>query len=213
MSHPCTPVRTVPSLAVLHIRFLRILPRIQLHGRIYFRHVRCRHKKEDAIQEMVALSWKWFLRLAQRGKDGTRFPSALATYAAKAVRCGRRLHRQENERDVLSPLTQQRRGFTLAKLPDHATLYSNPLDEALHDNTVSPVSDQVAFRLDFPAWLGSLGQRNRQVAEDLMMGERTLDVAHKYGLCAARVSQLRREFQQDWKRFCDDGEILSLLEV
>ncbi len=213
MSHSRTPVDSVLPLAVLRIRFLQILPRIQLHGRIYFRHLRCRHTREDAIQEMVALSWKWFLRLAQQGRDATRFPSALATYAAKAVRCGRRLHRQENERDVMSPLTQQKRNFSLAKLPDHSTFSSNPLSEALHDNTVSPVPDQVIFRLDFPAWLGSLGQRNRQVAEDLMMGERTLAIAHKYGVCPARVSQLRREFQQDWKRFCGEDEIFSLREV
>ena len=47
-------------------------------------------RREEVIQEMVALCWKWFVRLAERGRDATRFPSALATYAAKAVRSGRR---------------------------------------------------------------------------------------------------------------------------
>jgi hypothetical protein len=35
-----------------------------------------------------------------------------------------------------------------------------------------------------------------------MVGERTLDVADKHGLTAGRVSQLRRDFYQDWARFC-----------
>ena len=39
-----------------------------------------------------------------------------------------------------------------------------------------------------------------------MLGERTLDVANKHGLSPARVSQLRREFMEDWTHFCGDGE-------
>ncbi len=36
---------------------------------------------------------------------------------------------------------------------------------------------------------------------DLMAGERTLDVANRFGLSAGRVSQKRREFHDDWRRF------------
>ena len=50
----------------------------------------------------------------------------------------------------LSPLAQQRKGFTVGKLPDYGTLNGTPLEEALHDNTRSPVPEQVCFRLDFP---------------------------------------------------------------
>jgi hypothetical protein len=35
-----------------------------------------------------------------------------------------------------------------------------------------------------------------------MLGERTLDVAARHGITAARVSQLRREFHDDWEFFC-----------
>jgi hypothetical protein len=48
-----------------------MLPRIELHGRIYFRHVRCPHRRADCVAVMVALCWKWFLRLVERGKDPT----------------------------------------------------------------------------------------------------------------------------------------------
>jgi hypothetical protein len=37
-----------------------------------------------------------------------------------------------------------------------------------------------------------------------MIGERTLDVADRYGLCPGRISQLRREFCQDWRIFSGD---------
>jgi hypothetical protein len=58
------------------------------------------------------------------------------------------------------------------------------------------------FRIDFPAWRASRTERDRRILDDLMLGERTLDVAAKYGLSPGRVSQLRREPHDDWERFC-----------
>src|SRR5262245_1148611 len=75
----------------LHAAFERILPRIQLHARIYFRGEKCPNKKADKIAETIGLAWKWYRRLKQRGKDPDQFPSALASFAARAVRCGRRV--------------------------------------------------------------------------------------------------------------------------
>jgi hypothetical protein len=63
------------------------------------------------------------------------------------------------------------------------------------------VPDQVSFRLDFPAWLQTRTDRDRRMVEDLLAGECTGDVAARYGLTAGRVSQLRREFHDDWERF------------
>ena len=194
---------STPSLAQLHARFLLILPRIELHGRVVFRAVKCPHAKEEAIAEMLALCWLWFVRLHRQGKDPMQFPSALATYAARAVRSGRRLCGQERSKDVLSPLAQQRHGLLVSRLPQASTLNGTPVEEALQDNTQTPVPEQVSFRMDFPAWLCSRTDRDRRVIEDLMLGERTLDVAQRHGLSPGRISQLRRDFMQDWQRFCE----------
>jgi hypothetical protein len=190
-----------PALVNLQTMFVSIMPRIEKHGEVYFRHLRCPHQKEDAIAEMTALSWRWVIRLTQRGKDPTAFVSAIATFAARAVRSGRRLCRMERPNDVLSPRAQKERGICVGKLPDFSTLGDNPLMEALIDNTQSPPDEQAAFRIDFPAWLATLDDRQRRIAEDLMMGERTLDVANRHGISPARISQLRREFMADWERF------------
>ncbi len=130
-------------LSPLHASFLAILPRILQHGRIYFRHLKCHHRKEECLAEMRGLCWKWFIRLAEKGKDATQFASALASYAAKAVRSGRRVCGHEKARDVLSPVAQQRHGFAVGKLPDFSTLDGNPLEEALIDNTVSPQGNRI----------------------------------------------------------------------
>jgi hypothetical protein len=193
-----------PSLVALQARFVAIMPRIEIHGLVYFRYEKCPSTKDECVAEMLALSWKWFVQLHNKGKDPTTFVSAIATYAARAVRSGRRLCGQEKTKDVLSPLGQQRRGFAVLKLPDYSTHSSTPLNEALIDNTQTPVPDQVSFRCDFPAWIKTHSDRNRRLIEDLMMGERTLDVSSKHGVSSARISQLRREFMEDWQRFCDD---------
>jgi hypothetical protein len=78
--------------------FLGILPRLKLHGKVYFRDLKDPERREEAICEMLALAWSWFVRLAERGKDATQFASVLATYAARAVRAGRRLCGQERPR-------------------------------------------------------------------------------------------------------------------
>jgi hypothetical protein len=192
------------SLPDLQFAFLTILPRIERHGRVYFRHVRCPDVKADAVAEMVALSWRWFVRLAQRGKDATRFPSVLAIFAARAVRGGRRLCGKEKAKDVLSPAAQRRHSFVVTKLPDVSTLFGGPLDEALRDNTRSEVPQQVAFRLDFPAWRLTRTGRDRRVIDDFLLGEGTCAVADRHGLSPARVSQLRREFHADWETFCGE---------
>src|SRR4051812_20270882 len=185
--------------------FLALLPRIELHGLISFRHVRCPHRREEALQEMRALAWAWYLRLAQRGKDGGKFPSAIATFAARAVKSGRRVCGQERAKDVLSPLAQQRYHFVVASLPESSTLHGNPFDEALQDNRRRPVPDQVAFRFDFPAWLSTLGRRNRRMAWAMALGFRTHELARRFKVSPARVSQLRRELHDDWGRFCEEA--------
>jgi hypothetical protein len=108
-------------------------------------------------------------------------------------------------------------GRTLEYLPaatsqSHERIYSSSqgqqrldaFEERLRDNAVTPVPEQVAFRFDFPAWLKTRTERDRRVIHDLMAGERTLDVSHRHGLTPGRISQLRRDFMQDWQRFTGD---------
>ena len=202
MSTVLVPTPAALSVHVLQVRFLSILPRIELHGRISFRFLRCPALRDDAVAEVVALAWKWHLRLAERGGDATQFPATLATFAARAVRAGRCLCGRERARDVLSPSAHRQHHFVVERLPDFCTLAGNVMAEALLDNRKTPPPEQVVFRCDFPAWLQTRTERDRRLAEALMLGERTLDVSSKFGLSPARISQLRRDFHDDWQRFC-----------
>jgi hypothetical protein len=203
-----------PSLDHLHAAFLALVPRIETHAGIVFRGVHCPDTRADLVSETIALAWKWFVGLAARNKDATRFASTLACLAARAVKCGRRLAGQEKAKDVMSPAAQRRHGFTVERLPLSTRialedLYSDPqgqrhldaYEERLVDNTQTPVADAAAFRVDFPEWIKRQTERDRRIIDDMSRDERTRDLAHKYGVSPGRVAQWRQKFQHDWQRF------------
>jgi hypothetical protein len=201
------------KLDELHARFLDLLPRIELHGHIYFRHLRP-HRKADAIQEMRAIAWLWYVRMINRGRDPQDFVATFVTLLARSVNSGRRLAGMLKAKDVMNPATQKRHGFRVEPLPSttrtfHDHLYSSPrgqklrdeFEERLCDNTVTPVLDQVQFRLDFPAWLETLTPRERRMIRAMIRNERTLDLGKEFEVSPSRISQMRREFRAGWTRF------------
>lgn len=205
------------SIRQLQAAFLGMCPRIVTHARIFFRNITCRHRRDDYVSEVVALCWRWFRNLARRGKDARRFVSALATYAARAVHSGRRVCGQLRPNDVLSERAQRERGFRVESLPisfrtSFDGLYGVVGGQRLHDayeerlqhDTQTPIPDQVAFRCDFPAWLRTRTERDRRLIHDMARNDRTLDLATKYKMSPGRISQLRREFHEDWTRFTAD---------
>jgi hypothetical protein len=107
----------------------------------------------------------------------------------------------EKAEDAMNRRAEQRHSFMVERLPDNSTLGSSPLTEALTDNTVTPPPDAAAFRVDFPRWLGSLGDRDRRLALELVIGERTGVAAQRFGMSKSRVSQMRRELGHGWAQF------------
>jgi hypothetical protein len=203
------------QVAELHAQFLVILPRVELHGRIHFRAL-APDKKDEVIQEMRALAWKWFLGLRRRNKNPADFMKTFTTFLARAVNSGRRLVGLEKAKDVMNAFTQRRHGFEVEQLPvsprtSHEQLYSMPngqdlhdaFEERLRDNTTTPVPDQVQFRVDWPAWLGTLTGRERRIIKAMARNESTKDISREFELSPARISQLRREFHDQWQQFCE----------
>jgi hypothetical protein len=74
--------------ARLHAGFLSLLPLIETHARIHFRHVRCPGRRDDLVAEAVAVAWKGHVRAFGAGKDPADFASAFARNAASRARKG-----------------------------------------------------------------------------------------------------------------------------
>ena len=62
-------------------------------------------------------------------------------------------------------------------------------------------AETAASRIDFADWLRLLPERSRRIAETLATGETTKKAAKRFRVTPGRISQLRRELQQNWQDF------------
>ena len=198
----------------LHQQFLTLMAKIETHARIVFRAIRCPVRKEDAVQDCIALAWKWFLRLQERGRDINQFPMVFVFLVVKAVASGRRLTGMLRVKDVLSERCQRKHGFNVEALPTSTrisveVLVAKPrgqemqdaFEERLQDNGTTPVPDQVAFRIDWPSFFTTLPTRDQRMAEFLPLGHNAKQAAEKFGLSAGRITQLRQRWCKEWLCF------------
>ena len=201
-----------------HADFLTLIPIVTRHARIVFRH-RPAAEREEAVAEAVAAAFESYLALKARGQDPVRdFPSVMATFAVLHVKTGRHVGGHQSTTDVLSPQAQARHHFQVASLsrdtppsdwqrdglrPNrHVT---NVYEERLQDNRQTPVPDQVAFRMDWPAFLQTLSERDRRMALALAEDRPASEVAVRFGLSRARVTQLRQQWCQEWRAFQEEA--------
>lgn len=183
----------VKSVAQMQEEFLEVLPKIE--KAIGWVLLNCpRSERPEAAQEAVALAWKHYRRLAERGKQPETFPTIVGRWAAKHVLTGRRLAGRTTSKDVMSRTAQNQRGFAVRPLDSR-------LQAALAADQRAKVVNQVAFRIDFPEWLASMSDRDRHIAADLAAGHSAGEVAKRFGVCKARISQKRKEFARSWQRF------------
>ena len=202
----------------LHVVFLTLVPKIETHARITFSYLKCVSKKADKIAEAVALAWKWFVRLHERGKNAMEFPMAFTVRVVRAIASGRRLVGAEPVTDVMSMTARWKHGVSVTLFPHtnavpiqdlhgdpHGQETCDALEERLADDAQTPVPDQAAFRIDFPEWLRTLTLRERTMAKAMMRDERTNDLSRKFGVTPGRISQIRGDLKKSWVGFCGEG--------
>ncbi len=180
--------------------FLVLLPAIERHARVAFRHL-TGEAKQDAMAEVVANAAVAFARLVELGKIDLAYASVLARFAVRQFHDGRRVGSRLRINDVLSPYAQRRKRFCVERL-DHYDENEGRWQEAVvQDTRMSPVPEIVGFRIDFAEWLSDLPDRRRRIAVALALGHSTGEVAKGFDVSAGRVSQVRRELQDSWRQF------------
>ena len=152
---------------------------------------------DDAFAEVLAQTCLAYRSLFEQGKEDLAYPAALVRFAVARYRSGRRAGSSVNCRDVCSKAAQAKGKFTVVAFDPQRPEW---IDEVT-DSRRQTVPDQVAFRLDFTAWLGLLSSRNRRLAEYLALGNSTNDAAARFHVSAGRVSQLRAELNASWLIF------------
>jgi hypothetical protein len=174
-------------------RFVTMLPEIQQRLGRAFRHLNA-EAREDSIEEAIVHSLLSYSRLHERGRAESASPSSLAWYATLQVKRGRPAGNRMNGKEPLSRYAQLGNGIRIDQMQ------SNWIDTMVEDKRAS-VTDQVAAKMDVGAWFATLTKRMREIAKDLAFGFTTSEVATKYGVTAARISQLRRTLEASWAAF------------
>jgi len=121
------------------------------------------------------------------------------------VKIGRRVGTSMNVRDVSSEYCQLQKRITMGRLDRYDKEAEEWQEVLIEDRRCGPF-DIVRTKLDFAAWLRSLPTRLRRIAKTLANGERTRDVARKFGLSQGRISQIRSELLASWRRFVGDAD-------
>ena len=192
----------VAHAAGWHAGFLAVLPAVQTHARIQFRRLPA-SEREESVQEAVASACVSYRLLAARGRLRDARPGTISDFAVKHVRSGRHVGgSQDGARDVMSPALCRRRGVCVVSYD------ANPCGtggegwkQLLVSSRRDCVADLAAFRVDFAQWLNTLTRRDRGIIAAFAEGETTSAVAGCFSVSAARVSQLRRRYEQLWNVF------------
>ena len=181
-----------------HAGFLKLLPAIQTHLQLCFRHLDP-EAQDEAVQEAVANAMVAYARLADLGKENLAYASPLARYAVSQYLDGRRVTGR-NVRDVLSSLCQRVKGIVVQRL-DYYDEETGQWQELIVEDRHATPAEVATVRIDFQDWLRTLPRRERRVAMKLAVGESTSGVAKLFQITAGRVSQLRRELFDRWQEF------------
>jgi hypothetical protein len=200
----------LPNTAGRQAGFLSVLPAVELHAKIQFRRLPA-EKREESIQAAIASACVSYQLLAAKGKLHVATPSTLATFAVNFVRNGRHVGgRQDTAKDVLSPVVHRRYGVELVHIdrPRGQGATVGWMQMAIAGRKQS-IPDVAAFRIDFARWLKSLTRRDRKIIGAFVSGDGTFAVAGRFGLSPARVSQLRRKYEQEWRVFQGEAAVVQ----
>jgi hypothetical protein len=169
--------------------FLALLPAIERQAQRSL--VRLpRRDREEARQAIVAYAAVAYARLAELDKAGLGYPGPLAHYGFKQYCAGRLVGGRTNSRDLCSPA---RRRSVVERFDDQP--------EVLPAARQATPAERAALRVDLGDWLNTLSPRRRLLAQVLAQGEETGEAARTFGVTPGRVSQLRRELYENWRRF------------
>ena len=199
MIAPASPVRRRKPAPGWHSRFLAMLPEIREYARYEFRKLKP-EAREDAVEEIVCAACAAFARLAAQGKLHAAYPSALVRFAAKQFRSGRRLGCKLNIKDLSSDHCRLQKHIALDRLDRWDREEGQWIEVLVEDHRAGPAATAAA-RIDVGDWFQRMGPRDRRMAQALAVGERTTDVAKRFGISPARVSQKRWEFRSNWEKF------------
>ena len=172
----------------LHDYFVRHHAEMRRLAHSHFRHLEP-DQRQEAIQNTLALAWKFLYALFEQGRlTHPKAWNGVLWYAIRQTQCGRMPQGKMRSKDAFECRRRGRVKFEFVDLQDMI-------------GRRTAVIDQVIFKVDVRRLLSTLTPRQQMLAYDLASGERTQDVAQKYGVTPGAISQFRNRFRKLYDEF------------
>ena len=156
---------------------------------------------EELVEDTIATAAEMLQSLE---KAGRKIPArSVAFYSIQRAKSGRRAY-QSGAADPLSPVFRTRN--TSAIIPIDAPISSEGegAHRAMTDFIASGIEDpsETALRrIDWENFLGTLAGREKQILACIADGWRNMDIAKRFKVTPARITQLKREIADRIKAF------------
>ena len=189
----------------INARYLEMLPLITMIARKAFASYNP-EKQEEAIQNAQVWALVNLRYMAENGKFDEAKASPLAWYAVKRHRTGRTVGTASSSTDVMSEYCQ-----ILGRSKIKYYQPENGVDDIFHSESVKrdarcPLDLTTDLKMDYEAWYHNQSPRDQDIIHDLSMGYTTSEVAKKFGVSLANISQKRRKYAESWCHFIDPVE-------
>jgi hypothetical protein len=190
-----------------HATFEAMIPTIETHAKVAFRHLGCEARAE-MVQEVICNCCQAYARLVEQGKTAVAFPTALAKFGVRQAKEGRKVGSKLNVKDISSDYCQQKKNLLLERL-DRYDSEEQAWSEILVEDRHAGPAETAIVRLDFSTWLKRLPPRLRKIATFLSRGESTSTAAKRFRVSQGRISQIRRELLAAWRAFQGEEPALA----
>lgn len=167
----------------VHEMFVDALPWMQRIAHYRFRYLDG-DNREEAVQNTLTLVWKALRRLDEQGRVDASLLKSVLWYSIRQTKAGRAIQGTNHKR-AKDAIEHGKRG----KVRFESVLPDDFISKA------TPILDAVSFRVDVPKFLATLTARQQAMAEDLMVGNGTAEVAASFGVTPGAVSQFRARFK------------------
>lgn len=147
--------------------------------------------RDEAVANTLALTWHGYVSLIRQGRgDEPGIVQSILWYSVKQTRAGRGVPTggRFKPKDFYAHAKRGRLRMEYVELRDFI-------------GTDTPVPDQVSFRVDFPVFLATLSDRQREIALDLMSGMGTGECAARHLVTAGAISQTRARIADRYAEF------------
>ena len=191
------------SIDEVNAKFLKMLPLITMIAKKAFWDYD-RDKREDATQSVIVGAFQMFKSLVKRGLMDKAFATPLAWYAIKKHRSGRPGGVKSNSEDVLSERCQILGRADVRGILSYRTRSRYLVEILIYDDRSPDPALDVQCNLDFESWRNTLDKRDRKMLDTFLAGKTTREIAKKFKISEGRVSQMRRELVNSYRKFVGD---------